>query len=229
MPDIPVSKQYRSVVSELYKDRLENRITEQELSQRLDEAIEEEAKRQEHLGPSLVRQALEDAEKDISEDQKKAFEEKIQQEKIARNQQRQHELDEKNELLRKERNAQREKERKEREEKLAQEVEQETKEQERRSFRKIAGKSIIECDESATRLQQQYNNAQIILLFFSTATATMAAIDGVPRWFVAITGAIASLAGGWLSLFKVQDRIYAFRKAVAELRMECQKYDYHIE
>lgn len=229
MSDVPVSKQYRSIVSELYKDHLENRITEQELSQRLDEAIEEEAKKQEHLGPSLVRQALENIEKNISEDQKKAFEEKAQQDKIARNQQRQRELNEQNERLKKERNEQRYKELKEREEQIAQESEKEAKEQERLSFRKVTGKNITERDESAMRLQRQYNIFQIILLVFSTVTATMAAIDGVARWLVAITGAIASIAGGWLTLFKIQDRIYANRKAVAELRLECQKYDYHID
>lgn len=63
MPEVTVSKQYRYTVSKLYKDHLENRITEQELSQRLDELNEEEAKRQERLGPLFIRQALENIEK----------------------------------------------------------------------------------------------------------------------------------------------------------------------
>jgi hypothetical protein len=43
MPEVTVSKQYRSTVGELYKEYLEHRITEQDLSQRLDELNEEEA------------------------------------------------------------------------------------------------------------------------------------------------------------------------------------------
>lgn len=101
MPDIPVSKQYLHTVSELHNARLEGRFTEQELSQRLDEAIEQEAKRQEHLGPSLVKQALANAEKEISEDRKKAFEEKAHQDKFARDQQRRRELNEQNERIKK--------------------------------------------------------------------------------------------------------------------------------
>lgn len=86
MPDIPVSKQYRHRVSELYQDHLEKRITTQELSQLLDEASEEEAKKQEHLAPSLLKLALEDIEKTISEEQKQAFEAKAQQVKLEQDQ-----------------------------------------------------------------------------------------------------------------------------------------------
>lgn len=57
----------------------------------------------------------------------------------------------------------------------------------------------------------------------------MAGIDGIARGLVAFTGVIATIAGGILTTFKMQDRIYANHKAVAELRLECQKYDYHIE
>jgi hypothetical protein len=66
-------------------------------------------------------------------------------------------------------------------------------------------------------------------LVFSAGTAAMASIDGVPRWIVSITGLLATIAGGLLTTFKIQDRIYASRKAVTEVKLECQKYDYHIE
>src|SRR5260370_220783 len=117
MSEVTVSKQYRYAVSERYKDRLENRITEQELRQHLDELNEEEAKRkEEHSRPLLIRNAV-----------------------------------------------------------------------------------------------------------------TMGGEDGGGRGLVAFTGVIATIAGGLLTTFKLQDRIYANHKAVAELRLECQKYDYHID
>lgn len=37
------------------------------------------------------------------------------------------------------------------------------------------------------------------------------------------------MTGAFLTTFKVQERIYASRKAVAEVRLETQKYDYHVE
>ena len=79
MLEVTVSKQYRNAISQLYKDHLEKRITEQELSRHLDRMNEEEARRQKHLGHSLIRQALENVEKDISAEQREAFEAKVQQ------------------------------------------------------------------------------------------------------------------------------------------------------
>jgi len=70
---------------------------------------------------------------------------------------------------------------------------------------------------------------ELVLLFFSTLTATMASVEVVPRLVVSISGFIAAIAGGILTTFKIQDRIYASRKAVAQVRQECQKYDYHID
>jgi len=70
---------------------------------------------------------------------------------------------------------------------------------------------------------------QVTLLLFSAATATMASMDVIPRWVVSFTGFVATIAGGLLTTFKIQDRIYASRKAVAEVRLECQKYDRGIE
>ncbi len=230
MSEVTVSKQYRYAVSERYKDRLENRITEQELSQHLDELNEEEAKRQEeHLGPLLIRQALENIEKAISEDQQKTFEAKTQQENLEQSQRKQKEQAKQHERNRKAWIEQKEKERKEQEEQRAREIEQKRKEQEHLSFRKMTEGNISERDTSAKKLQRHYNILQIILLIFSAITATMAGIDGVARGLVAFTGVIATIAGGLLTTFKLQDRIYANHKAVAELRLECQKYDYHID
>lgn len=84
-------------------------------------------------------------------------------------------------------------------------------------------------ENNAQRWQIRYTWLQIILLVFSAGTAAMASIDGVPRWIVSIAGLVATVAGGLLTTFKIQDRIYASRKAVTEVKLECQKYDYHIE
>lgn len=229
MPEVIVSNQYRHIVSELHKAHLEKRITAQEFSQRMDEASEEEAKKQEHLGPSLVRQALENVEKNISDEQKRAFEAKVQEERLAQKQLRQKEEYEQRVRDKKVWDERKATERKQQEEQRMLELEQENKEKEHLSFRKVTGSTITERDESAKKLQRQYNILQIILLVFSAVTATMAGIDGIARGLVAFTGVIATIAGGMLTTFKIQDRIYANHKAVAELRLECQKYDYHIE
>lgn len=144
MPEVTVSKQYRYTVSKLYKDHLDNQITEQELSQRLDELNEEEVKRQEHLGPLFIRQALENIEKDISEYHKQAFEAKIQQEELAQNQQKQKEQAEQRERNKKEWYTQKEKDRKEQEEQRARETEQKRKMQECLSFRETTVRNIYE-------------------------------------------------------------------------------------
>jgi Protein of unknown function (DUF4231) len=226
---LSASNHYLHTVRELHQARMENRITEQEFGQRLDEAINEEAKRQEQYAPLLLRETLQDIEKDISEEQTKAFEAKLQQEKNAANQQKQKELNEQRDQKNKERDEQRRKEQQDQEKRAELEREQEAQKEERRSFRLVARDDISERAESARKLQRQYNVLQIILLVFSAVTATMAGIDGIARIWVALTGVIATIAGGILTTFKVQDRIYANHKAAAELRLECQKYDYHID
>lgn len=120
-------------------------------------------------------------------------------------------------------------ERKEQEEQKAWKAEQAQRAKDRKQFREITEGDIHKRDASTRRLQQQYNTLQIILLIFSAVTATMAGIDGVARAWVAVTGVIATIAGSLLTTFKIQDRIYANHKAAAELRLECQKYDYRIE
>lgn len=229
MPDISFSNQYRHTISELHKARMENQITEQELAQRLDEARNEEAKRLELYAPLLLREALQNVEKDVVEEQTKVFDEKRQQERYAANEKKQQEINEQLELKRKEREAQLARERQEKQKQRELEQEQVVKEQERHKFRQVTGNDIDERNASARKLQQQYNILQIVLLVFSAVTATMAGIDGIARIWVAITGVIATIAGGVLTTFKIQDRIYANHKAAAELRLECQRYDYHID
>ena len=54
-------------------------------------------------------------------------------------------------------------------------------------------------------------------------------MEVIPRWFVSFTGLVATVAGGILTTFKIQERIYANRKAIAEVRLETQKYDYGLD
>ncbi len=103
------------------------------------------------------------------------------------------------------------------------------RENERYNYRGEIDNYINRLEGNAQKWHSWYTLLQIILLVFSASTATMAGIDGVPRWIVSSTGVIATIAGGLLATFKIQDRIYASRKAVAEVRLECQSYDYQIE
>ena len=91
----------------------------------------------------MVKQALENVEKDISEDQKKAFETKMLQEKLPQNQLKLKEREEQRERDKKARDEQRAKERKEQEEQRVQKAEEEAKEQERLSFRKVTGNASL--------------------------------------------------------------------------------------
>ena len=107
--------------------------------------------------------------------------------------------------------------------------EQRRKERERDNYRNETNSYINRLEANAQKWQHWYTWLQILLLVFSALTATMAGIDGVPRLLVSCTGLIATIAGSFLTTFKIQERIYASRKAIAEVRVECQKYDYHIE
>jgi hypothetical protein len=57
----------------------------------------------------------------------------------------------------------------------------------------------------------------------------MAGVDGIPRGWVVFVGATAAALGGILSYFRLQDRIYASRKALANQRLECQMYDHYLD
>ena len=96
-------------------------------------------------------------------------------------------------------------------------------------YRKEIDNYINRLEDNAKELQNWYTQLQIVLLLFSALTATVASIDGIPRWMVSTSGFIATIAGGLLTTFKIQDRIYASRKAIAEVKLECQKYDNRIE
>lgn len=56
----------------------------------------------------------------------------------------------------------------------------------------------------------------------------MASVEWIQRWLVSLVGLVAAIVGGYITTFKIQDKIYATRKAAAELKIEYRNYDYGI-
>jgi hypothetical protein len=77
--------------------------------------------------------------------------------------------------------------------------------------------------------QKRFNRLQITLIILTTATASMAGVDGISRGYVVGVGFAAASLGGILSYFQLQDKIYSSRKALADLHLECQMYDHCID
>lgn len=207
MEDITLSKKYLHDLKKLNIDREEGKITDEEFSQRIDELREREARSKEALGHLLLLQKLEEVEKEVEDEVKRESQRKLQ------------ELKAEVWIKQGEEDRQRKK----------QEQEKKEREEKRHEYRRRANWYIGHLEDNAQKWQLWYTWLQIILLVFSAGTATMASIDGVPRPIVSATGLIATIVGGLLTTFKIQDRIYASRKAMAEVTLECQKYDYRIE
>lgn len=218
MPDIPVSKKYLHDVKVLHTEHAEHRITDEEFSQRLDELIKREVKAHASLGPVLVRQELENTEKDIELAVKKELQQK-EQEREAEERTRQLER------IRQRRRQEQEQEA----QKYRESQERRRREIERNNYRRAIDVYVNRLEAKARQWQSWYGVLQIILIVFSAGTATMAGLEGVPRGWVSATGFVAAVLGTILTTFKIQETIYASRKAVAEVQLEAQKYDYHID
>jgi hypothetical protein len=218
MPDITLSKKYLHELKALHTEYQEKRITDEEFSQRIDELREQEAKLHEPMGRVLLMQQLENAEKEIEHE----VEEELQQKR------REREAEEREKRVEHTRQIQKQQRERETEAQKALQ-ERRRREIERDSYRNAIDDYVNRLEDKARRRQNWYNVLQIVLLVFSAGTATMASMEVVPRWVVSITGLVATIAGGLLTTFKIQERIYANRKAVAEVRLETQKYDYHID
>ena len=76
MSDITFSKKYRQELKALYTAYEEKRITEEELSQRIDEMRESGAKQHEPMGRVLLMQKLEDVESEIESEVKEEHQRK---------------------------------------------------------------------------------------------------------------------------------------------------------
>ncbi len=218
MPDISFSKTYLHELRELYRQHEGKLITDVELSQRSDELKEIEAKQHEHIGRLLLMEHLGEAEKEIENEVKQESQQR-QQEFEARERAKQIEQTQQLQKLQREQQLEVQRLRQIERKKLAAQ----------NNFRGEVDDYINRLEADAQKWQTRYTQLQLVLLFFSTLTATMASVEVVPRLVVSISGFIAAIAGGILTTFKIQDRIYASRKAVAQVRQECQKYDYHID
>lgn len=216
--DIPFSNQYLHDLKVLSREHAEQQITDEVFNQRLDKLREREAKSQKNLGQILLIQQFGEAEKHIATE--------VQKELLQRKQETQREEQAKNaEQIRKQQKQWREQQAED--QRLQQQMRK--RENERDTYRNEIDTYINRLEENAQRWQHWYSWLQITLLLFSATTATLAGIDGIPRWIVAIIGLLATIVGSLLTTFKIQERIYASRKAIAEVRLECQKYDYHVE
>lgn len=218
MPEIPVTNTFRYELKELHRKHQKKLITDEEFSRRRDELNTEEAKLHEPLGPTLIKEELGDIDKELEDEIKEEI--KVEQAKIEAAERA--EQAERNRRFQKERQEKINEEYKLRQERLA-------RERDRANYRSEINDYISHLRHDTQNWQKGYFTLQIILLVFSAITAAMAGIDGVPRWIVTITGVVATIAGGLFTTFKVQDRIYAFRKAEAEVGLECQKYDYRTD
>ena len=109
------------------------------------------------------------------------------------------------------------------------EEEQKIKERDRRIYKVKMRNEFTNLERNAQKLQGCYDKLKIILLVSSSLTAAMASVEWIQRWWVSLVGLIAAIAGGYLTTFKIQDRIYAARKAAAELKIEYRNYDYGID
>src|SRR5258708_5261270 len=218
MADIPFSKTYLHDLKELNLAHEEKRITDEEFSKRADELRERETQTNPDLARWLLLQKLAEVEKETEDEVKKKSQQTKQELEIKSRA-------EQAEQARQNLKQQQEKEKEERK----QRNEQIQRENGRNSFRREMNDYVNKLENNAQSWQIRYTWLQIILLVFSGGTAAMASIDGVPRWVVSVAGLIATIAGGLLTTFKIQDRIYASRKAVTEVKLECQRYDYHIE
>jgi hypothetical protein len=234
------AKKYQHDLTALYTAYYEQRITEEELIRRCDELKAQEATANEPLGHQLLMQTLDDAEEDVKravqaefQRKQKEAEDKVRtQAAEAERKRKVQEAEEERKRKAQEAEATRkwqkqQLEQREKEKKVL--LQQKQREKERAHYRFGVTTYIGALEHSAQRWQYRYTWLQILLLCFSAVTATLAGIDGVPRSMVAVTGVVATITGGLLTTFKIQDRIYANRKAVVDVTLECRKYDHRID
>lgn len=218
MSELPASRKFRYEMSELLTKLKTKEITEEEFSLQRDALFDQEALAQEMMGPVLIVKQLQQIETEVAE---------------AVNQRFQKEEQEESERVTREKFAKAaEKKRIEREEQAKQKaIEDENNRRivERDMFRSTLDEYIHRQEQNTNSWQRRGNWLQIILIVLTTATASMAGADGISRIYVVIVGFAAATLGGVLSYFQLQDKIYASRKALANLRLECQMYDYCLD
>jgi ABC-type multidrug transport system fused ATPase/permease subunit len=218
MADIlPVSHKFRYELDELLTKRRKKEITEEEFSVQRDALFTQETKSHESLGPVLIAKELEAVEAGAVASVNKRFQKEAQEE---------------SERQARERYAKEaERKRIEQEEEAKQDairLENQKKIEERERFRESVSTYISRLDNEANNAQKWLNWLQIIVIVITTATASMAGFEGVPRAAVVVSGFVAAALGGILSYLQLQEKIYSSKKALADLRLECQMYDHCI-
>jgi ABC-type multidrug transport system fused ATPase/permease subunit len=217
MSELPVSRKFRYDMDELYTKLRTKEISEEDFSLQRDALLAQEAKSHETMGPILITKQLEAVEADVATTVNKKFAREAQEE---------------SDRAARERFAREaEKRRIQREEKAKQdaiEAENNKRVEDRKSFRSAIDVYIYTLEHDTNLWQRRFNRLQIALIVITTATASMAGFDGIPRGYVVIVGFAAASLGGILSYFQLQDKIYSSRKALADLHLECQMYDHCI-
>jgi len=214
MAENPFSKKFLHDMRELHLAYRAKAISEEEFCQRVDELKQKEAALQQPLAQVLLQEKLQEAEKAlIQEIQQEEARKRKELEAVEKEKRKEEYLRQIQIKL---------KERKEEEEKIK-------RINEIYRYRDDIDAYTDRLERNAQSWQSRYTWLQIFLLTFSAGTTALAGIEGVPRWIVAVTGLVATISGGLLTTFKVQDRIYASRKAIAAVKLECQKYDRRIE
>lgn len=218
MSEVPVSHKFLYDLGELYTKRKTKEITEEEFSIQRDILIAQEAKSQETMGPLLITKQLEAMEADVASTVSKKFQEEEQEESARAARERFAKIAERNRI--------------QREEKAKQDaIEAENKKRlaDQNRFRSAIDAYIYDLEDKANRWQILFNWLQIIAILLTTATAVLVNNDSFPRGYVAMVGYAAAALGAILSFLKLQDKIYSSRKALADLRLECQMYDHCID
>jgi ABC-type multidrug transport system fused ATPase/permease subunit len=218
MPELPISRTFRYELEDLYTKRRNKEITEEEFSVQRDALIAQQAKSHEAMGPLLIVKELEGVESDVVNTVNQKFKKKEEEENA--------------QAIRERLAREAEKKRIEREELAKQkaiEDENQRKIDERNKFRASIDEYSERQERNTNRWQRWCNWLQIFLIILTTATASLAGFSDVPRIYVVIAGFFAAALGGILSYFQLQDKIYGSRKALANLRLECQKYDYCLD
>ena len=215
MSDIPFSEKYRHDLKALYEEHTEEKITGKQLSQRVDELNRKEARLHKSTARVLLLRELEEARKEIESE----VEEEARQRQLVIEAEQRAIREEQRRLLQKQQRQQLEEAQRAQQDKTK-------KANEQLAFRQNINSYLFTLEVRAQGYGRWFFVLQCFLIFFSAATATMASMDVVPRWVVSITGFVAAIVGTLLTTFKIQERIYTNRKAIAEIKLECQRYDY---
>jgi ABC-type multidrug transport system fused ATPase/permease subunit len=215
MSELSVSRKFLYDLDELYTKRRTKEITEDDFSIQRDALFAQEAKSLETMGPILITKQLEAVEANVASTVNQKFQ-KEEQEESARA------MAERLAMVAEQKRIEREEQAKQN----AIEAENKQRITERNDFRSDLDGYIGQREQNADGWQRWCNWLQIMLIFLTTATAAMAGVDGIPRGYVVFVGFAAATLGGILSYLQLQDKIYASRKALANLRLECQAYDF---